>query len=86
MLVPWLTLFDLRSIRANFINSPKVDPKLKSEDFVILVPIWGDIKYLTNIHTLKKYPGKVILCTTNNEGGAFIKTLSLWQKDTSSGS
>ena len=46
MLVPWLTIFDLRNIRANFIAPVKISPKYKSDDFVILIPIWGDIKYL----------------------------------------
>src|SRR3989344_456187 len=80
MLVPWLTLFDLRNIRANFLAPIKINPKYKSDDFVILIPIWGDIKYLTNINFLKNYPGKVVFCTTYGESDNFYKDLNVLTK------
>lgn len=77
MLVPWLTLFDIGNIRANFITPVKINPKHKSDDFVILIPIWGNIKYLTNINFLKKYPGKIVLCTTTKESDSFYKDINI---------
>ncbi|MFH5878506.1 glycosyltransferase family 2 protein [Arthrobacter sp. NA-172] len=43
--------------------------------FDILVPIYGDISYLTNIDYLRRYGGRVILCTTSSESESFLKSL-----------
>ncbi|MBI2449616.1 glycosyltransferase family 2 protein [Candidatus Pacearchaeota archaeon] len=75
MLVPWLSLFDLRTAYSNFIETKKISPNWKSDDFVILIPIFNDVKYLTNIKFLKRYKGKVILCTTNMETDEFYNEL-----------
>lgn len=39
----------------------------KNEDYQILVPIWGNIKYLQNIEYLSPYGSHVVLCTTGQE-------------------
>src|SRR3989344_2772272 len=75
MLLPWLTLFDFRGILANFIEPNKINHNWKYDDFVIIVPIFNDIKYLTNIDFLKKYKGKVVLCTTDVETEKFYKEI-----------
>lgn len=47
----------------------------RCEDFQILVPIWGDIKYLENVDYLSKYKSHVTLCTTGDESSAFYADL-----------
>ena len=81
MLVPWLSLFDLRTTFTNFMKTEKISYKRKSNDFVILIPIFNDTKYLTNINFLKKYRQKVILCTTDIETPNFYKSLDKIAKD-----
>lgn len=75
MLLPWLTFFDFRGAFANFIETKRLDYQNKCEDFVILVPIFNDVKYLTNIEFLRKYSGRVALCTTNIETDEFYEKL-----------
>jgi hypothetical protein len=75
MLLPWLSLFDLRTTFINFVETKKTSIKRRSDDFVILIPIFNDTKYLSNVSFLKEYPGKVILCTTNLETKEFYKDL-----------
>lgn len=77
MLFPWLAVFDVNTVRANFkkpIDLKKI--KTRSGDFALLVPIFNNLKYLTNIEFLKKYREHVILCTTSNETNEFYE--SLW--------
>lgn len=81
MLLPWLTLFDLRTVFSNFIESKKIDHRVKYDDFTILIPIFNDTKYLTNINFLKRYKEKVILCTTNLENEKFYKDLNKIAKE-----
>lgn len=45
-------------------------------DYQILVPIWGDIKYLENIEYLSTYSSKVTLCTTGNGSDDFYTSLN----------
>lgn len=44
-------------------------------DFTILVPIFGNLKYLKNIRFLKYYASRVILCTTTKETSKFNRGL-----------
>lgn len=75
-MIPWLTLFDFGMVRANFKKPLDIDSiKERCNDFAILVPIFNDIKYLSNINFLKKYKSKVILCTTSNETEEFYQAL-----------
>jgi cellulose synthase/poly-beta-1,6-N-acetylglucosamine synthase-like glycosyltransferase len=41
------------------------------EDFEILVPIYGEIRYLENIGFLRPYGKRVVLCTTTEETAEF---------------
>jgi cellulose synthase/poly-beta-1,6-N-acetylglucosamine synthase-like glycosyltransferase len=43
--------------------------------FDVLVPIYGDIRYLTNVDFLHSYGSQVILCTTSGETDGFRKSL-----------
>ena len=45
------------------------------EDFRVLVPIWGDVKYLTNADALHRYGTRVTLVTTGDETPEFYRQL-----------
>jgi hypothetical protein len=77
MLMPLLTVFDMATIRANFIKPLKLSAiKARSDDFALLVPIFNSTKYLTNIEFLAKYRKHVILCTTTNETPEFMNEIN----------
>ena len=46
------------------------------DDFSILVPIYGNTKYLENLDFLKTCPSKVFLCTTTGESAQFYQELT----------
>ncbi len=45
------------------------------EDFDILVPIYGEIRYLENVEFLRPYGHRVVLCTTTDETAEFNAAL-----------
>ncbi len=72
-----LSFVDFLTIaRARRIKSKKTFAfDTQSQDFTILVPIFGNIKYLRNAHYLKTYGSNVVLCTTTRETKEFNKQL-----------
>jgi Glycosyl transferase family group 2 len=48
---------------------------VRSDAFRLLVPIWGDIRYLTNVDALAPYGPRVTLCTTGDETDLFYAGL-----------
>ncbi len=50
--------------------------EVTQEDFRILVPIWGSIKYLTNPDALDGYGSRVTLVTTGDETPEFYRQLN----------
>ena len=50
-------------------DTPSVD------DFVVLVPIYGSVRYLENVAYLAQYGERVWLCTTTNEAPEFYEAL-----------
>jgi hypothetical protein len=63
-------------IRTRFITKHTVHPKVKpNEDFTILIPIFGNMKYLRNIEFLEPYAKHVILCTTTRESAEFNRDI-----------
>ncbi len=48
---------------------------LTESNFRILVPIWGQVRYLTNLEYLSQYGAQVTLCTTGNETPEFVAEL-----------
>lgn len=46
------------------------------EDFEVLVPIYGHIRYLENVDYLASYGDRVILCTTTEESEEFNESLT----------
>ncbi|OGC50421.1 hypothetical protein A2716_04410 [candidate division WWE3 bacterium RIFCSPHIGHO2_01_FULL_40_23] len=76
MLFPWLPIFDIFNIRANFKKPIDIESvQTRNDDFTLLIPIFNDINRLTNVDFLKKYRDKVILCTTTNETPEFLSSL-----------
>lgn len=47
----------------------------EENDYSILIPIYGNIKYLENVGYLKQYGNKVMLCTSGNESEEFYTAL-----------
>ena len=45
------------------------------DDFDVLVPIYGDVKYLENVAFLRRYGRRVLLCTTSGESAEFNQEL-----------
>jgi hypothetical protein len=81
MLLPFLTLVDFNTVRTNFKKPTDLSRiKTKSGDFAILIPIFNDTKYLTNLNFLKQFREKIVLCTTNRETPQFIKELENLRK------
>jgi len=48
---------------------------ITNDDFTLLVPIYGNIKYLENVDFLSHYGVKVVLCTTGDESQEFYDEL-----------
>jgi len=46
------------------------------DDFEILVPIYGDLRYLENVEYLRAYGRRVLLCTTTQERREFDEALN----------
>ena len=53
----------------------RYDPERRSDDFEVLVPIFGHIKYLKNADALEPYGERVVLCTTDKESPEFYASL-----------
>jgi cellulose synthase/poly-beta-1,6-N-acetylglucosamine synthase-like glycosyltransferase len=62
------------SIRSHSYRIYSTSNKNKS-DYKILVPIWGNIKYLENVEYLSRYGSRVILCTTGEGSEEFYSNL-----------
>ncbi len=63
-------------LRAKFSNAAEVSSDgPQSDDFTILLPIFGSIRYLKNVEFLKPYGSKVLLCTTTRETRTFNERL-----------
>lgn len=46
------------------------------DDFQVLVPIYGDTRFLDNVEFLRPYGDRVILCTTSGESQEFARELN----------
>lgn len=60
----------------------KVKPAVKLKksytmlpNYYIMPTVYGDISYLKNLHFLKKYKNRVVICTSNHESSAFYSDL-----------
>lgn len=62
------------SIRARHARTVATEPA-RNEDFSVLVPIYGSMRYLENAEYLAAYGERVVLCTTTAESPEFYTEL-----------
>ncbi len=67
-LVDFVTIIRSKLAKTAVIPAGKVQD---CDDFTILIPIFGDMRYLRNLAFLSQYPGRVLLCTTTKERPEF---------------
>lgn len=65
----------IAGLRSHRYRNITLDSYHENDDFEILVPIYGDTKYLTNGENLAQYGDRVILCTTSGESETFYEEL-----------
>jgi len=70
-----IALVDFVEVIRRYFQRPKQKRLRAIEDFVILVPIFGDMSYFKNAEYLKRYHNKVIICTTTHETPEFYAEL-----------
>ena len=68
--VAWMLIDSIGGLRAKHSAAVNVGSYIE-EDFAVLVPIYGNIAYLENIHYLAGYGSRVVLCTTTHESDEF---------------
>jgi hypothetical protein len=61
--------------RSSFVEPHSYGELHRAEDFEILVPIYGSLRYLENVAYLRRYGSKVLLCTTTQESPEFDRDL-----------
>ena len=69
-----MTLDTAGALRARFTDPTELRP-LWSDDFEVMVPIYGSMRYLENIDYLAEYGPKVLICTTDGETDEFYADL-----------
>ncbi|HSX15093.1 MAG TPA: glycosyltransferase family 2 protein [Candidatus Saccharimonadales bacterium] len=79
----FLTLFDFLTLSvASLINPTCIDEETAfNDDFTILIPIFGDLRYLKNIKFLQNYGKRVLLCSTNQESNEFNREINQIARD-----
>ena len=62
------------AIRAKH-TRPNTVTGVPRDDFAVLVPIYGAVRYLENVDYLARYGNRVVLCTTTGESAEFVAEL-----------
>ena len=62
---------------------PIPDDHRSNDDFTVLVPIYGNIKYLENVDFLRPYSRRIVLVTTTSESRDFDRALDEIAKENS---
>ena len=70
----WVLVDSVAGIRSRKYQNEKLTERL-SEDFTVLVPIYGNMRYLVNRDYLAQYANKVVLCTSSGETEEFYLEL-----------
>lgn len=72
----WLSIDLFASIREHRLLKSTAALETSRDDFQILVPIYGSMRFLENVEYLQPYSDRVILCTTSGESIDFYRELS----------
>ncbi|MBN9794411.1 N-acetylglucosaminyltransferase [Pseudonocardia sp. TMWB2A] len=70
----WMLIDAIGGVRARHSAAVNVGT-FSVSDFAVLVPIYGNIRYLENVDYLATYGPKVVLCTTTHETDEFNRAL-----------
>ncbi len=70
-----MTVDTAGALRARFVH-PTDLRLLSSDDFEVLVPIYGSMRFLENVAYLADYGSKVLICTTASETDEFYADLA----------
>jgi cellulose synthase/poly-beta-1,6-N-acetylglucosamine synthase-like glycosyltransferase len=71
----WVVVERLGELRGALRRVRSAPPR-RVDDFEVLVPIYGSVRYLENVDYLRQYGRRVVLCTTRHESAAFIAELT----------
>ena len=71
----WIGIDIWAGITSKWYKAVELDSSIISEDFSVLVPIYGNVKYLQNADYLRPYGDRVVLCTTSGESEEFYRDL-----------
>ena len=71
----WIGIDIWAGITSKWYKAVEVDPSAVTDDFSVLVPIYGNVKYLQNADYLRPYGNRVVLCTTSGESEQFYRDL-----------
>ena len=71
----WIGIDIWAGITSKWYKAVELDPSIISDDFSVLVPIYGNVKYLQNADYLHPYGDRVVLCTTSGESEQFYRDL-----------
>lgn len=71
----WIGIDIWAGITSKWYKAVELNPNITSDDFSVLVPIYGNVKYLQNADYLRPYGDRVVLCTTSGESEEFYRDL-----------
>lgn len=73
--LPWLIFDAIAGVRAAKYSDDVPEYNQSWEEFQVLVPIYGNVKYLENVQYLLSYGSRVILCTSSGQTAKFYTEL-----------
>ena len=71
----WIGIDIWAGITSKWYKAVELNPNITSDDFSVLVPIYGNVKYLQNADYLRPDGARVVLCTTSGESEEFYRDL-----------
>ena len=71
----WIGIDIWAGVTSKWYKAVELDPSITSDDFSVLVPIYGNVKYLQNADYLRPCGDRVVLCTTSGESEQFYRDL-----------
>lgn len=71
----WIGVDVWAGTSSRWYTAVKIDPTIESNNFSVLVPIYGNVAYLQNVEFLRPYGNRIVLCTTSGETAEFYQAL-----------